>query len=84
MKPANIFAYTAPGIAPEYISINRANGQIAITVRSTPISGEVYGYTATAILPADKLDELIFALRKERPCRLVGSAEIEQAKRETK
>jgi len=69
MKDRNIFAHTAPGSNfPEYLSINRRNEQIVVTVRTTN------GPTAEMMLPDNKLDELIYALRGARPANLFGSA----------
>lgn len=71
MDDRNIFAYTAPGSNfPEYVSINRRNEEIYITVRSP--GG---GHTAEMRLPYDQLDELIRALRGARPANLYGSGD---------
>jgi hypothetical protein len=69
----NIFAFTAivyEGLYPEYLSINRRDEEIYITVRSP--SG---GPTAEMRLPYDQLDELIRALRGARPANLYGSGD---------
>lgn len=69
MKDRNIFAYTAPGADfPEYLSINRRDEKIVVTVRSHGLSGP-----AEMTLPQDKLDELIHALKGARINPLLGS-----------
>ncbi len=71
MKDRNIFAFTAPGAdLPEYVSINRRDEEIYITVRS-PNGGP----TAEMRLPYDQLDGLIRALRGCRPANLYGSGD---------
>lgn len=75
MKDRNIFAYTAPGADfPEFISINRKDGRIEITVRSQGNGGN---QMALMVLPQDKLDELIYALRGARINPLRGSAAVQ-------
>lgn len=75
MKDRNIFAYTAPGADfPEFISINRKDGRIEITVRSQGAGGNQMGLM---VLPQDKLDELIYALRGARTNPLRGSAAVQ-------
>lgn len=73
MKDRNIFAYTALLGAdfPEFISINRKDDRIEITVRSQGSGGNQMGLMT---LPQDKLDELIYALRGARINPLRGSA----------
>jgi hypothetical protein len=71
MDNRNIFAFTAPGSNfPEYVSINRRDEEIYITVRSP--SG---GHTAEMRLPYDQLDDLIRALRGAGPANLYGSGD---------
>jgi hypothetical protein len=71
MNDRNIFAFTAPGSNyPEYVSINRRDEEIYITVRA-PNGGP----TAEMRLPYDQLDELIRALRGARPANLYGSGD---------
>lgn len=71
MDDRNIFAYTAPGSDfPEYVSINRRNEQIVITVRSHGLSGP-----AEMTLPYEQLDGLIRALRGARPANLFASGD---------
>jgi hypothetical protein len=75
MNDRNIFAYTAPGADfPEFLSINRKDGRIEITVRSQGSGGEKMGLM---VLPQDKLDELIYALRGARINPLIGSGDRE-------
>lgn len=75
MKDRNIFAYTAPGGPyPEYVSINRVDGEIYISVRS-PDGGP----TAKMRLPADRLDEMIYALRGARPTNLRAGSVVSTA-----
>jgi hypothetical protein len=76
MKDRNIFAYTAPGADyPEFISINRKDGRIEVTVRSQGSGGDKMGLM---VLPQDRLDELIYALRGARINPLRGSAEVQE------
>lgn len=71
MNDSCIFAYTAPGSDfPEFISINRKDDRIEITVRSQGAGGNQIG---PIVLPQDKLDELIHALRGARINPLRGS-----------
>lgn len=61
MKDRNIFAYTAPGADfPEFISINRINGKMVVTVRAQGGGGNKM---AEMTLPREVLDELIHSLR---------------------
>jgi hypothetical protein len=71
MKDRNIFAFTEPGADyPGFISINRKDGEIVVTVRSKGNGGNKQ---AELTLPQDKLDELIYSLRSARINPLVGS-----------
>lgn len=73
MTNRNIFAFTAiqyEGPYPEYVSINRRDEQIYITVRS-PNGGP----TAEMRLPYDQIDKLIYALRGARINPLIGSGQ---------
>lgn len=71
MDDRNIFAFTAPGAnLPEYVSINRRDEEIYITIRAP--SG---GPTAEMRLPYDQLDGLIRALRGARPANIYGSGD---------
>jgi hypothetical protein len=75
MKDRNIFAYTAPGADfPEFISINRKDGQIVVTVRSQGAGGNKM---AEMTLPQEHLDELIYSLRGARINPLLGSGDRE-------
>ena len=69
MKDRCIFAYTAPGSDfPDYISINRRDERIVISVR-----GCRGHHNAEMVLPQEELDNLIYALRGARINPLVGS-----------
>lgn len=71
MDDRNIFAYTAPGAnLPEYVSINRRNEELYITVRA-PNGGP----TAEMWLPYGELDDLIRALRGARPANIYASGD---------
>jgi hypothetical protein len=72
MKDRNIFAYTAPGSDfPDYISINRKDERIVITVR-----GGRGGDLAEMVLPQEEIDRLIYALRGARINPLLGSGDL--------
>lgn len=69
MKDRIIFSYTAPGsVYPDYLSINRKDENIVVTVRSYNGIG-----LAEIILPQEELDWLIYALRGARINPLRGS-----------
>lgn len=73
MDDRNIFAFTAieyDGLYPEYVSVNRRDEEIYITVRS-PNGGP----TAQMRLPYDQLDGMIRALRGARPANIYGSGD---------
>lgn len=72
MGDRNIFAYTVPGSDfPDYISINRRNDRIVISVRGCR------GHpTAEIVLPQEELDKLIYALRGARINPLLGSGDL--------
>lgn len=70
MRDRNIFAYTEPGTTyPDYLSINRRDGEIFISVR-----GNQGGDLAEMKLPQEELDKLIYALRGARINPLLGSS----------
>lgn len=72
MKNRNIFSYTAPGSDfPDYLSINRRDEQIVVTVR-----GGRGGDLAEMILPQEELDIMIYALRGARINPLLGSCDL--------
>lgn len=72
MKDRNIFAYTAPGADyPDYLSINRKDEKIVVTVRSYHGVG-----LAEMVLPQEELDRLIYALRGARINPLLGSGDL--------
>lgn len=80
MDDRNIFAYTAPGANyPEYVSVNRRSEEIYITVRS-PAKEGAEGATAEMRLPYTELDDLIRALRGNRPANLFGSGDKDARK----
>lgn len=71
MIDRNIFAYTEPGADyPGFISINRRDGEIVVTVRAQGNGGNKQ---AELTLPQEKLDELIYSLRGARVNPLRGS-----------
>lgn len=79
MKDRNIFAYTAPGSDfPDYLSINRKDEQIVVTVR-----GRRGGDLAEMTLPENELDALIYALRGARPANLYGSGDLPPRRQST-
>lgn len=48
MPPENIAAFTPPGFAPPFVSINKvADGKIEILVRGEAVSGDAYGPCAS-------------------------------------
>ncbi len=54
-QPRCVFAYTAPGFEPEYLSLNVVNGELQITVRSAKDPNVVAPPTAMMTLPADQI-----------------------------
>lgn len=55
----NIFAYTEPGLAPQFLSINRTGeGRYEVTARSAPMGDEAYGNTATVVLDKEQFHKL--------------------------
>jgi hypothetical protein len=68
MKDRNIFAYTAPGADfPEYLSINRRDDEIVMTVRTKGAGEE-----AKAV-PKRRATRCNVAVLNSRPCRLNGA-----------
>lgn len=43
----NVFAYTAPGLSPEFLSVNVEGDSVDVIVRSPVSEGKVYGDTAS-------------------------------------
>lgn len=76
MDDLNIFAFTTPGAHyPEYISINRRDEELYVTVRSPRQPDGSEGSTATMRLPYDQLDGLIRSLMGARPANIYGSGD---------
>src|SRR5580698_10851322 len=55
MMPRNIFAYTAPGPAPDFMSLNERDGQIVLDVRGN-------GITIAVQIPRQLLADMARAL----------------------
>lgn len=73
----NLYAFTASGAQPEYLSINDVDGNLQITVRS-PDDGSPapYGppYTACMTLPRDQVAALVQSLLAIPPHEAVAEA----------
>lgn len=63
----NIFAYTALGLMPAYISINETEGGAMVTVRERPSNGP-YGHTAEIYLTDAQLNELAEKILQHNVC----------------
>lgn len=55
MIPRNIFAYTSPGLAPDFLSINERDGQVVLDARGD-------GHTIAVAIPRKVLAEMARAL----------------------
>lgn len=59
MPGDNIFAFTAPGLSPEFISVNTEGDAVEFIVRSPTFApGESYGDTASTKLTLEQAREL--------------------------
>ena len=58
MARENVYAYTAPGLAPQFVSVNTEDGIVEIIVRSAVWGDETYGDTACAKITRQQAHEL--------------------------
>ncbi len=65
----NVFAYTAPGPQPEFLSINRHNGLLTVAVRGSD------GSQAEMVLPDNVTRELANGLMADRSAQRRSPAE---------
>jgi hypothetical protein len=60
----NIFAYTAPGLEPEYVSVNEVDGAIKISARGAATAGAP-APTVDVVMPMEQVIELVVRLQIE-------------------
>jgi hypothetical protein len=59
----NLFAYTAPGFAPPFLSINAEDGIVEVIVRSPAKDDGSCGETAGIKLSPEQFEELMTSLQ---------------------
>ena len=58
MARENVYAYTEPGLAPQFVSVNTEDGIVEIIVRSAAWGDGTYGDTACAKITRQQAHEL--------------------------
>lgn len=61
----NLFAWTSPAAFPAYVSLNIRDGKITLDARGPEQAGQTFGPTIQIELPADAVQGLHEATRKD-------------------